>query len=285
MRAGLIERGLRRAMNVVGYRSRHLDTSIGPMHVIDREGGGALPPVVVVHGLGSSAVHFVPLLRRLAPHAQRVVAIDLPGHGFSTRLDALDQDVLRAGVLEALDQLELPPAIVVGNSLGGAATVRYTSQRPDRVLGTVLLAPAGAPMTPEELQALRDTFAIRTHAEAVAFLHRLLARPPGWTKHVVAVGVRRTFSDPVLQSWLSELKGHDFLTPEEVRGVPPTLLVWGDHERILPGSALAFWQAHLPEHARIVRDDAVGHSPHLDAVDRAASYVLDHARALAQSSP
>lgn len=276
----LVERTLRQAMNVAGFRSRHLDTSIGRMHVIDREGQGELPPVVVVHGLGSTGMHFLPMMRRIAPHTRRVVALDLPGHGFSARIDALDQDVLRTGVIEAMDQLALPPAILVGNSLGGAATVRYASERPDQVLGTVLLAPAGAPMTPEELEALRHTFAIRTHGEAVAFLHRLLARPPGWTKHVVAVGVRRTFADPVLQSWLSRLEGQDFLTPDEVARVPPTLLVWGDHERILPGTALDFWQRHLPQHATIVRDAGVGHSPHLDAVERAARYIVDHARAL-----
>lgn len=284
MKPGVFERAVRRALPLAGFRSARVPTSVGAVHLFDAEGQGELPAVLIVHGLGSAGLHFVPLMRRLRPHVRRVTAIDLPGHGFSDRPARLTQEVLRAGVLEALDRVHTEPSIVVGNSLGGAAAVRYVVERPEKVLGTVLLAPAGAPMSAEELEAIQRTFAIRTHAEAVAFLHRLLARPPGWKAHVVAVGVRRTFTDPTLQAWLAALGEADFLKPEEVRRVPPTVLVWGDQERILPGTALAFWREHLPPHATIVEAERLGHSPHLDSVRRSAELVLEHARRVAHGS-
>jgi pimeloyl-ACP methyl ester carboxylesterase len=279
---GWLERGARQALSVAGFQSRRVPTSVGEVHALHLEGGGALPPVVLVHGLGSAGLHFWRIMRLLQPQVSRVTAIDLPGHGFSDRPEALSLEVLRSGVLEALDQLQPEPAIVVGNSLGGAAVVRYAAQRPEKVLGAVLLAPAGAPMNAEELAGVRATFSIRSHQEAVAFLNRLLARPPGWKAHLVAPGIRRTFADPRLQAWLASLGDRDFLTPEEVRSVPPTVLVWGEHERILPGSALAFWSEHLPAHASIVRPERLGHSPHLDSATRSAELILEHARRVAE---
>ncbi len=281
MKPGVFERGARRALSLAGFRSTTVPTSVGGVHLLDAEGTGDLPPVIIVHGLGSAGLHFAAMMRRLRPHVRRVTALDLPGHGFSERPAALTLDVLRAGVLEALDRVHTEPSVVVGNSLGGAAAVRYVLERPDKALGTVLLAPAGAPMSPEELEAIRRTFAIRTHAEAVAFLNKLLARSPGWKAHVIARGVRRTFTDPILQAWLGTLGEADFLTPEEVRGVPPTVLVWGEHERILPSTALAFWREHLPAHATIVEAERLGHSPHLDSAGRSAELILEHARRVA----
>lgn len=44
---------------------------------------------------------------------------------------------------EALDALLPEPAIVCGNSLGGAVALHYALARPEKVLGLVLLSPAG----------------------------------------------------------------------------------------------------------------------------------------------
>jgi pimeloyl-ACP methyl ester carboxylesterase len=53
------------------------------MHALAAPGRGPLPTIVLLHGLGSAAVHLGPLLNPLRAHTRGVVALDLPGHGDS----------------------------------------------------------------------------------------------------------------------------------------------------------------------------------------------------------
>lgn len=279
---GVLEHVGRRVLGAAfGYRSEWVPTSVGRIHVLSRAGSGELPPVYLFHGFGSAAIHLVPLVRALRPHVRHVTTFDLPAHGFSDRPAELSTEILRTGALEALDRIHTEPAVVVGNSLGGVTAMRYLHARSERVLGAVLLAPAGAPMTAEELESLRSLFRVRTRAQARAFLDRLYARPPGWRGHVLAGTVVRTFTDPTLAGWLEGLTPDGFLTPEEVSGAPrPVRVVWGKDEKILPREQLAFWRRHLPPDGEIVEPEGFGHSPHFDAPEAAAREVLALARAV-----
>ncbi|MEZ4241724.1 MAG: alpha/beta fold hydrolase, partial [Myxococcota bacterium] len=211
----LVDRLLRRWSVFRGSTSRDLPTAIGPVHVLSQAGQGELPPVLLVHGFGASALQWAPLARALLPHVRRVTAVDLPGHGFSVRRPDLALDLLRDGLLVALDQLDDGPAVAVGNSLGGAVVVRYVHARPEQVLGAHLISPGGAPMTPEELDEVRRLFRIRSHGEALAFLERLFGHSVGPIRHLLAPGLRRTFGDEALQGVLAGLTDADWLTTEE----------------------------------------------------------------------
>jgi pimeloyl-ACP methyl ester carboxylesterase len=275
----------RRALGALRYRSSWVETSVGPVHLLSRQGSGELPPVLLVHGFGDAALHWVPLVRALRPHVRSVIALDLPGHGFSHRPERLTLDVLRDGVIEALDRTHAEPAVVVGNSLGGAVALRYTHARPDRVLGTHLISPGGAPMTPEELLAVRQLFAVRTFGEALAFLDKLHAYPLGWRGYLLAPSVRSTFRDPALHGLFEQITDADWLTPDEVRSLSrPVRLLWGQRDKILPHRALEFWRAHLPGHAELEEPDRFGHAPHFDSAGRIAEDILAFVRRCAKAA-
>jgi pimeloyl-ACP methyl ester carboxylesterase len=272
----------RRVLLAVGYRSRHVETSAGRVHVWTYDGSGPLPPLVLFHGFGSSAMHWMPLLQQLRPRTRGIVAIDLPGHGLSDRPPELTHDLLRAGVSEAMDALDHEPAVVIGNSLGGAVGLRYVNARPERVLGAVLFSPAGAPMSAEDLAALREVFRMDQHADAVRFVRRLHGRPVGVRAHLLAPILRRTLADPVLKSWLDRVSEGDFLEPDELRAVPrPVRVIWGRQERILPAHALAFWREHLPATSEVLEPEGFGHSPFLDDRRWTADQVVSFAEGLA----
>ncbi|MEQ1507898.1 MAG: alpha/beta fold hydrolase [Myxococcota bacterium] len=290
---GWVDHLLRWVLVSRGYTSRTVDTSVGPVHLLGRAGAGTLPPVLLVHGFGAAASQWAPLVRALQPHVRSVWAIDLPGHGFSRSTArgwsshpraALTLDTLRDGVIEALDRLhadepDAGPAVVVGNSLGGAVALRYVHARPDRALGVHLLSPGGAPMTPDELAAVQAVFRVNTHREATAFLDRLYGRPNGWINHLMAPLVRRVFRDPALHGLLAQVTDADWLTPDEVRTVPrPIRVSWGKNDRILPSAAVAFWRAHLPPGAELAEPDDDGHVPQLAAPGRTASELLAFVR-------
>jgi pimeloyl-ACP methyl ester carboxylesterase len=255
----------RRVLTALGFRSETLSTSVGELHLWRVDGTGELPPVLLFHGFGSSAIRWTPLMYDLRPHVRELVALDLPAHGFSQRPDALSQQILRQGMLEALDAVQLPPGLVLGNSLGGAAGLRYALARPERVTGALLFSPAGAPMNEEELEKLRALFCVDAHDEAVALVRALHARDPGLKAHLLAPLVRRPLSDPLLRQWLYEMTSDDFLSAEEIASCTrPVRVIWGKQERILPQRAREFWRAHLPAHSDLVEPDGFGHSPFLD---------------------
>jgi pimeloyl-ACP methyl ester carboxylesterase len=279
------ERLARFALHRRGFESREVATRLGALHAYDARGRGALPPVVVLHGIGSAATPFGPVLTRLLGEVQRVTAPDLPGHGFSAvPTQRMTPELLGDAVTEALDALIDEPAIVCGNSLGGALALRYALDRPAKVRALVLVSPAGARITEADFDALRRAFEHTSNADTVAFLGRLYHRRP-WFAPLVAGEVRALLRRPVVRELLESATPDHGPSPEELASLTlPVLLLWGRSERLLPPSALAYFRAHLPPHAVIEEPDAYGHCPHFDDPVGVAARVLTFARSIVSHS-
>lgn len=278
----------RRILNAWTYRSEHVETSVGRAHVWRAPGSGELPPLLLIHGLGSSAMHWIPMLERLRAHVRGVVAVDLIGHGFSHRPEVLTHEALRVGLLEALAAVQAEPAVVIGNSLGGAAALRWALANPERTAGVLLFSPAGAPLTAAELARVRQTFTVDSYDDALRFMNNLLARPSrGLRSRLAAAWVRETLSDPVLRGWLETVPAFEegdpegvYVRPDEIRAVAaPVQVVWGRHDRILPPTGREFWRAHLPN-GGLLEADHVGHTPYLDDVRWTADHIREFATRL-----
>jgi pimeloyl-ACP methyl ester carboxylesterase len=95
------------------------------------EGDAANPPVLLLHGIGRSMEDWALQFHRLAA-AHRVIAIDVPGFGFSERpFGPINLPTFARGVLGAVDVLgETRPLNIVGNSLGGAIALQTLALRP-----------------------------------------------------------------------------------------------------------------------------------------------------------
>jgi pimeloyl-ACP methyl ester carboxylesterase len=125
-----------------------VDVAGGQMHVVDigpRDAPG--PPIVMIHGASSSlGTMRVPLGDMLAKN-HRVILIDRPGQGWSTRDDLKKSSpAIQARMIEeALRKLGIPPAIVVVHSLAGALGARMALDYPQRVAGLVMLAGVSYP--------------------------------------------------------------------------------------------------------------------------------------------
>ena len=104
------------------------------------------PPVVMIHGASSNLESMRPLGDLLAQH-HRVILIDRPGHGWSTRGDLKNSTpAMQAKMLdEALEKLGVSGAIVVVHSLAGALGALLALDYPRRVAGLAMLAPVAYP--------------------------------------------------------------------------------------------------------------------------------------------
>ena len=105
--------------------------------------GGEGEPLLLLHGLSGSVGNWVELLPDLAAR-YRVLAPDLPGHGYSGRLPrgASTAD-FAAAAAAVLDHEGHRRALVAGHTFGGLVALRLAQARPDLVGGLLLVSPAG----------------------------------------------------------------------------------------------------------------------------------------------
>jgi pimeloyl-ACP methyl ester carboxylesterase len=109
-----------------------------------RDYGEGTRVTVLLHGLLLSQRMHVPLARALAERGNRIVTLDLRGHGRSDR----PPDMWRYGmgffaqdVVALLDHLGADEAIVGGTSLGANATLEVASLAPERLRGMIVEMP------------------------------------------------------------------------------------------------------------------------------------------------
>jgi pimeloyl-ACP methyl ester carboxylesterase len=104
----------------------------------------AARPLILVHGLLLSQTMHAPLARDLAARGNRVVTVDLLGHGESDR----PRDMWRYStrffseqVIALMDHLELEQAVVMGTSLGANTALGIALEAPQRLRGMVIEMP------------------------------------------------------------------------------------------------------------------------------------------------
>ena len=168
--AALTTRLARRAEAALPPAGRFIEVPGARLHVVE---AGALrdgrTPILMLHGLAGQLHHFRYSLVDALAEETRVVAVDRPGSGYSTRepgcATALED---QADAIAALmDRLGFERALLVGHSLGGALSLAVALRHPTRVAGLALLAPlttmpGGSPEVFRSLQvppALRSLIA------------------------------------------------------------------------------------------------------------------------------
>jgi pimeloyl-ACP methyl ester carboxylesterase len=112
---------------------------------VSETGETGTPPIVHVHGFAISGRYLIPTATRLAARYPTYVP-DLPGHGRSQKPPRpLGVRALAAALAGYLDVMDVPRAVVVGNSSGCLVAVELAHRYPERVERAILVSPAGGP--------------------------------------------------------------------------------------------------------------------------------------------
>lgn len=123
--------------------------------MVDRlavQSDGEGTPVVGLHGLTATRRYVVMGSRWLERNGHRVVLYDARGHGESAPADApeaYDYTDLAGDLAAVMDAQGIEAAVLVGASMGAHTAVRFALDRPDRVLGLVIVTPAFEPGGPD----------------------------------------------------------------------------------------------------------------------------------------
>jgi len=111
------------------------------------------PLIIFVHGSGLSHITWVLQTRYFAFHGYSVLAIDLPGHGYSEGPSLKSIEEQGKWISDVIDSVGMSEASLVGHSQGCLITMECASQFPKKVKSLALMGGAGAiPMNPELLE-------------------------------------------------------------------------------------------------------------------------------------
>jgi pimeloyl-ACP methyl ester carboxylesterase len=255
---------------------------------------GAGPSVVMIHGMAGSLTTWDAVFADLARSCD-VIAVDLPGHGMSSRLRGdFSLGSLATAVRDILDALEVKTATIVGHSLGGGIAMQFMYQFPERCERLVLVSSGGLgrEVTPM-LRALAVPgagvplagIARLQHQRQVAAVGRLLRPLAGrlWNDLPYMLRQMATLDDPeTRRSFLATIRAVIEVGGQGINATDkfhlaaglPTLIVWGEDDRMIP-SGHGYAAADLIPGCRFELIPGAGHYPHEDSPDLFASLVAN----------
>jgi pimeloyl-ACP methyl ester carboxylesterase len=234
------------------------------------------PPTILIHGAGGNHLYWPPQIRRM-PN-ERVFAVDLPGHGKSQGVGQHTIGDYAESILAFMESLKLASALLVGHSLGGAVGLRVALEAPQRMVGLALIGSAarlrvGSALLhlladPSKLELAVDTIVEESFAAGTSPRLKELAR------------------QRMLESRSSVLYG-DFLAcnafeppfKEIARFAAPTLMIFGEDDRMVPVRAGRLLQQQLPQSQLEVVASA-GHMVMLEQPERVAELMSTFVRGL-----
>jgi pimeloyl-ACP methyl ester carboxylesterase len=270
-------------------------------------GSGSGPHAIVLPGISADWRALAPQIRLLRGLGLTVHVVDLPGFALRPALKASDANVSQLAdyVARAVTGLAIPPALVLGHSLGGGVAMNLAIRHPELVSGLVLIAPVGLGVSLHWIYKLY----------CVPLLGRALLRPSGLSASSIRrflVGSRRRndvrFIARIVRHGMSARprvlsaraiiwanqprrwsKARALLPGGEQRGIRiddrlkelsrvPALVLWGDEDRVISASdarrckELPLAQVHIVH--------GVGHSLPLEAAAWANDHITNFVTAL-----
>jgi pimeloyl-ACP methyl ester carboxylesterase len=242
----------------------------------ERARGRRVPPtLVLLHGLGATGAAFYPIIGALR-QAYRVVVPDLPGCGWS-RPPAGREFLTFAELLDVaegfVERVSPGGAYLAGNSMGGWIAAKVAARRPELARGIALMNPGGPALNAEDWVEFAATLAAEDAHAVERLVSRLFHRPP-FGMRFVASDIRRMLRAPSVLQLVGSLQAEDFLSEEELAAVDcPSVLIWGENDRLIPDGCRAFFLEKLPR----VRYEPVpdcGHCPQLECPRKTAEILL-----------
>ncbi|MDP9478570.1 MAG: alpha/beta fold hydrolase [Actinomycetota bacterium] len=250
---------------------------------------GEGPPLVLLHGIGTSALEWNRTMPALA-RRRSVYAPDLLQPERGSDHAGYSPASLAGFVAEFMNALGIERASIVGNSLGGLVALRFALSHPSRMdaLGLVDSAGLGQEINPvlssATLPGLGEA-AIYWAKTPIGAAQRALVRtplllalpssaPPEWLAEQYRLGLASGFMETTrvaLRSHVSPIgqRESEILLEELFRLEMPTLVVWGESDRVVP-----LHQAH--DAVARLRNGSMeilpgcGHLPHIECPNRFA---------------
>ena len=243
-------------LEVEGQRIRYLGLG---------EGDGT--PIVFIHGFGGDLNNWQFNQEALAA-GRTTYALDLPGHGGSTKDLGADADAggLAGAVLGFMDAKGIDRAHLVGHSLGGVIALDLALNHPGRVRSVTAICSAG--LGPEINMAYIDGFMAATRRKQLQPVLEMLVADPEMVSREMIEDVLKFKRLDGVEAALNRIIEGTFAGGRQVLQLTgrlgalgvPVQVVWGRKDRIIP----VRHSEGLPNSIRVHVFDDAGHMVHME---------------------
>lgn len=218
--------------------------------ICESKGRGERPALVMVHGFGANKAVWFRCCRHLKDDFH-LIAIDLPGHGESSKY--MDKDYSLSNqtmyLRAILEELKVEKPHLAGNSMGGAIIALYAALYPDDIAGITLFNPGGIKTYESELDRYlargENPLIVKTSGDLQKLMDFSMEKPPFllWPitsvmaeKAVANQGMHDKIFNDLLQSRARGSYGHPHAGVEGKAGAQAgasSLKLWGQNDRLI----------------------------------------------------
>lgn len=253
---------------------------------------GEGPPVILMHGAGMGGPVWHRQISALA-HDHRVIVPDIPMFGLSDmpRRVYAPREQISDVILGVMDQFEIEKADIAGHSLGAIGSLGAMIDAPERFTRAILMGSPGfgrglnCLLRLASIPAFRRLISSNSRRGRDLFFDHCEAQKSGsseereaWKEMVYRISSRNYATDAFFEG-LRRITGffgqRDILSDETLSAVKiPTLLVWGDSDRIVPTGHSCRASRTIPN-SRLQIIENCGHVVQLEAPRRVTQLMVD----------
>ena len=247
-----------RALGARRTRFRRGEISL-VVHQLGPEGG---EPWVLLHGLGSTALSWAPVLPALRRDCRVLVPelAELGGTRHPQGALSIDESV---ATIAALIERQFPgrPVTLAGTSLGGWIAVRLALAYPHLVSRLVLVVAGG--YRDQDWSEIQRKVTVETVDDVDRLYGALFHRPP-WLARLVRRAFLRAYSSRSVSSALAAIREENGFGDEELHAIQaPTAVIWGDRDGLF-AAPVGERIAHALPHSHFYLIAECGHAVHWD---------------------
>ena len=262
-------------------------------HEVRYRRAGTGEAIVLIHGLAGSSVTWRDVMPRLAEDYD-VIAPDLLGHGESAKpMGDYSLGAMASGLRDLLAILDVEKATIVGQSFGGGVAMQLAYQHPDLCNRLVLVGSGGLGREvswllrlcsmpgAEQLMPLIFPRPVASIGSAIGgFLHDRGLRAPlaseMWRAYSSLAGAENRKAFVRTMRGVIEPGGQTVSALDRLYLAAhlPTMIVWGDHDAIIPVDHAYAAHEAIPG-SRLEILDGIGHFPHAEAPERFVEVMRD----------
>ncbi len=228
-------------------------------------------PWVMLHGLGSIAVTWAPVMRRLR-RSCRMVVPEMSVLG-STRCPDDGIGVAASGeILQALMEREFGsrPVTLMGLSLGGWMAARLALAHPRKVSRLVLVDAGG--YRDQDWKTIETLIRVNDRPGVDRLYKALFVRVP-WLMRLSKATFLRAYTSRAVRNVLAGLSETDTFTDADLRSLPmPTALIWAERDGLFTAATARAMAAAIPR-SRLEILPNCGHAVHLECPGELAAAV------------
>ncbi|PRC92374.1 alpha/beta fold hydrolase [Solimicrobium silvestre] len=246
--------------------------------------GGHGEPLMLLHGFGADKDNFTRVAQRLTPQ-YHVIIPDLLGFGESSHPNSSDNVTdftarAQAERMRALAHvLGIQTLHLGGNSMGGQIALAYAAAHPTEVMSLWLLDPAGVWSAPEsELAKLigkqkHNPLLVSNEDDFAQAFNFSMNKPPYIPRPILNVLAQTSIKNSALSEKIFNQITSDSIEARVTGLKTPTLIVWGDQDRVLNVATAEILYKLMPK-SRVVIMPNIGHLPMIEDPQQSAEDYL-----------